>query len=669
MVKPSASLQILVFAGADRYTAPNMMHTHVCERGGMAVAWRRLFSRMQKAEIRTRWAASFFVLALLVFSVTGWLSGMVAGRAAERSSSALLSQIASSVASQLDTEIVERLREIERLAEFESSLMRDMSQAQWRSALNSVLRINRSFSWIGVTNEQGRVLAATHGLLEGRSVEQRPWFQAGREMPVVQDVHEAKLLAQVLPASPSGEPLRLMDVAAPLKRGDQMVGVLGGHLNLDWAEARRSAALAEQDPSMKLDIVVVDRSGAIILGPRTPQPPKAIADQARRQAGPKVQVWSDGHEYLTAAQTSRPVGEYKGLGWTVVVRQPRAVALETAMWLQTRIVAFGVLGALAFGALAWWLAGVLSAPIHQMALRARELVPANAASLSHNEVDQLAESITQLIETLQARQDELTHLNEHLEDLVRSRTTELEQANTDLRDFTNGVSHDLRAPLGQMANLLRLMATRHAQALPDGMHDSLTMMALECERLFQMCQVFLQMAAVQQSSVHKTSVDTSALVGEVLTELQRAHEGPWPQVEVQALPRAWADPVLLRQVWANLLSNAVKYSALAQPPRIEITARRENGQNIYAVADNGVGFKPEQVAELFTPFKRLNTARGFQGAGIGLVMVRRIVQRQGGEVWAESRPEGGARFYFSLPDHAATDASAAPAPVVPATEA
>ncbi|MBK6672420.1 MAG: hypothetical protein IPG49_02700 [Proteobacteria bacterium] len=143
------------------------------------------------------------------------------------------------------------------------------------------------------------------------------------------------------------------------------------------------------------------------------------------------------------------------------------------------------------------------------------------------------------------------------------------------------------------------------------------------------------------------------IVKACLEDALQAHNGsaprPMPQIDIEPLPAAMADSVVIRSVWSNLIGNALKYSALRDAPRIDISGSIEGAEAIYTVADNGVGFDMRYADKLFAVFRRLHSARDFPGTGVGLAIAHRIVQRHGGRIWAESSPNAGSRFCFTLP--------------------
>lgn len=233
---------------------------------------------------------------------------------------------------------------------------------------------------------------------------------------------------------------------------------------------------------------------------------------------------------------------------------------------------------------------------------------------------------------------------------LQEHSAELEAANRELEAFSYSVSHDLRAPLRHLSGFSALLAEREGPRLDPESRRFLATIESAAKRMGALIDELLDFSRLGRTPVHRARVNTAALVAAVLTEGQ-VEAAPGTDWRIEALPDVFADPALLRQVWANLLGNAAKYSARSTPPIIEVSARTdaERREIVFAVRDNGVGFDPRYAEKLFKVFSRLHTEREFAGTGIGLALVQRIVARHGGRVWAEGRPGQGATFFFSLP--------------------
>lgn len=616
------------------------------------VQWR---NRLQGGGARLRIGLAFSALAIVLFGGVGYFSGRAAWLQSEREAAAALQQVADRLAQRLDADMAARYRDIDQLAQLIDLMALQPDPARWRELLEQVQQSSHHYSWIGVTDRQGKVMAATQGLLEAVDVSQRPWFAQGLQQTSVLGVHDAKLLASLLPAPASGEPLRFVDVAAPLKQQGQTVGVIGAHLSWEWADQRRREALAAHTARAGIEIVLTTDGGDIELGPREP----ALGEGARQTMRtllrtPQPLQWSDGQRYLTATSASKAMGDYPGMDWWVVVRQPEALAMAEPAALARRLLWTTALGVALFGGLGWLLADKLTRPLRQVAAHARALMP-HAGPQPHDEVDQLAQSLSGLLADLKQRESELTALNAALESRVQARTASLKQANEDLRAFSRSVSHDIQGPLGSMALLMRQTLAAQGDALPAGVQRTMGLVAQECERLRHLSAELLALAMVEQREMACERVDHAALVAEVLDELRAAATGRFPDVVVGELPVSCGDPLMLRQVWANLLSNAVKFSGKADAPRIEVRAEAQGDHLVFTVADNGVGFDEAQASRLFGVFQRLHKASQFPGTGVGLSIVRRVVERHGGRVWATSPAGAGARFHVELPTQACED--------------
>jgi PAS domain S-box-containing protein len=247
-----------------------------------------------------------------------------------------------------------------------------------------------------------------------------------------------------------------------------------------------------------------------------------------------------------------------------------------------------------------------------------------------------------------AAERRIRELNLSLERRVAERTAELEAANRELESFSYSVSHDLRAPLRAVAGFAAMLRNQHGAALPESGRHQLERIEANAARMGALIDDLLKLARASVQELKRRPTDMEALAR------MAAHEATehayWPvEVVIHPLPQVEGDYALLRQVWVNLVDNAVKYSRGKNAPRIEIGARRVADAVEYYVRDNGAGFDPRHAAELFGLFKRLHTDEEFEGTGVGLALVERIVRRHGGKVGAEGSPGAGATFRFSLP--------------------
>jgi light-regulated signal transduction histidine kinase (bacteriophytochrome) len=195
----------------------------------------------------------------------------------------------------------------------------------------------------------------------------------------------------------------------------------------------------------------------------------------------------------------------------------------------------------------------------------------------------------------------------------------------------------------------RILLEDYADQLDDEGRRVLDVIRNNTQNMGRLIDDLLAFSRLGRKQIEPSSVDVSELAREVFAQLETGNGHGSPQLNINGLPPAHGDRALLRQVFVNLLSNAAKYSKPAASPVIEVGGRSEDGENIYYVRDNGVGFDMKYVDKLFGVFQRLHSAEEFEGTGVGLAIVQRIVQRHGGRVWAEGRLNEGATFYFTLP--------------------
>ena len=259
----------------------------------------------------------------------------------------------------------------------------------------------------------------------------------------------------------------------------------------------------------------------------------------------------------------------------------------------------------------------------------------------------------------QAVQAELERTNQTLELRVALRTAQLRETIEGLESFNRSVSHDLRGPLGGITGVSRMAREALGRGDLTAADRLLAAIARQSESSTDLVTSLLQLARSAEGAVERRPVHTGPLVREVADLLMGATPTTPQVVSIQAdLPDLQADPALVRQVFANLLANAVKFSGSSENPRVEVgAARSPEGAVVFHVRDNGVGFSEAQVRDLFVPFRRLHADR-FEGHGIGLTIVRRIVERHGGRLWAEGRPGEGATFYFTLEEQQSNVAQA-----------
>lgn len=252
---------------------------------------------------------------------------------------------------------------------------------------------------------------------------------------------------------------------------------------------------------------------------------------------------------------------------------------------------------------------------------------------------------------------EIHRLTNFLENRVAERTAQLEIANKELEAFSYSVSHDLRAPLRAIDGFARILVEENLKSADEDTRYLLEGINKNATRMARLIDDLLQFSRLTRTSLTTGKVNLEDLFNSVFLEQKALHPDRQVEFTISKLPVVYGDEAMLRQVVENLVSNALKYSRTREVARIEVGSRTEGKENIFFVRDNGVGFDMRYAEKLFQVFQRLHSDREFEGTGVGLAIVQRVISRHGGRVWAEAAPDKGATFYFSLPTAAPTRAA------------
>jgi signal transduction histidine kinase len=387
-------------------------------------------------------------------------------------------------------------------------------------------------------------------------------------------------------------------------------------------------------------------AGGQVIGTATVGQPSQRQDPTRR---PAIDNRVVGHAVADRAP------------WVVYVDAPAEIALVSARADFIRDLVIGcVMLSLAL-LLAWLIAERITAPIRQLT---GDAVALGSGHLSRRTTvkgggeigtlagafNETAHAIEQTVDNLRSTQGELRALNLHLEQRVHDRTAQLAAVNTELEAFSFSVSHDLRAPLRRIDQFGTALLEDYGDRLDDDGRMMLSRLSAGCEQMSSLIDDLLRLSRVSRTELIYRRVDLSAIAAEVVAELRASQPEHPVTVKIADGLTAYCDASLLRVVLQNLISNAWKFTRGRPAPYIEIgTITLENGPAFF-VRDNGVGFDAAKVDRLFRAFQRLHDASDFEGTGVGLATVQRIVHRHGGRVWAEGSLGTGATFWFTVPD-------------------
>jgi|GEM_PF-2413089 len=247
-------------------------------------------------------------------------------------------------------------------------------------------------------------------------------------------------------------------------------------------------------------------------------------------------------------------------------------------------------------------------------------------------------------------EENIKQLNEDLEIKIQQRTEQWKKTNDELEAFSYSISHDLRAPLRGIIGFTSILEEEYSSKLDDEAKRITGVIKSNTLKMGNLIDDLLSFSRTGRHEVEKTMLNSNTLVNEIIAGIEQKHSGDHIEWVVPPLQNAYADPTTIRQVWINLLSNAVKYSSGREKQRIEIGSYTLNNQAVFFVKDNGVGFDNKYADKLFRVFQRLHSSAEFEGTGVGLAIVEKIVSKHGGKVWANAVKGEGAAFYFSIPN-------------------
>lgn len=386
-----------------------------------------------------------FCTAAATLALTVVMVVMIGGGAADQVEADIgqgLAELAFQSTDKLDRGMQERYREVRLMAERHEITSQDVPASAKRRVLDSMQQTYPDYAWIGLTDNRGKVLVASQGMLEGADVSRRPWYAAAYRDENLTDVHEAVLLANLLP-NPSNEPKRFFDIAFPYRDANgEILGILGTHLSWQWARDIEASVLTPLVRRKAVEGLIVGRQGHVLLGPPhlvdTVLKVQSLAAAGRQHNGYTIETWPDGKRYLVGYSRSRGGLDFPGLDWTVLVRQDLDDAYRPVVELKQKIFWGGVAASVLISLLLWVVARRVTGPLRAITRHADALRLGDAQAIAPvgsrlAEVGILERALNALVTELRAKEESLREANATLESRVDARTRELHQAVQDTR--------------------------------------------------------------------------------------------------------------------------------------------------------------------------------------------------------------------------------------------
>jgi signal transduction histidine kinase len=492
---------------------------------------------------------------------------------------------------------------------------------------------NQPFVSINIMEpKNGEVIASTNPLEEGKFYENRPFFIEGKKSPYTQSLYYSVSIQQ--PA---------ITVSAPINSTDgRLLGVIAGRLNLAELYAIINPVSLNRET---LDAYIVTQSNLFATQPRFMEDTVILQRGIRTAA---VDACIAGGKGITEGLDYQNVAVITSYRWLadenmcLIVEMQQAEAFSGIQSLAKTIVL--IAGTILL--VATLIATALARTITQPLLRLKEA----ALRLGKGEWDYRVP--TESTDELGSLAREFNHMADVLsenEARLREQTRLLLDSNQQLEAFSYSVSHDLRAPLRSVDGFSRILLEDYSNKLDDDGKRYITIVRDGAQQMGKLIDDLLAFSRISRQSISTQEINVEKLVNEIAESAKKEEENRNIEIEIGSLPTCHADSSLVRQVFQNLLSNAIKYTRNREIAYIEVGAKMVDGDTVYYVRDNGAGFDMKYADKLFGVFQRLHRADEFEGTGVGLAIVRRIINRHSGRIWADAEVDKGATFFFTLP--------------------
>ncbi|MBM4278483.1 MAG: HAMP domain-containing protein [Deltaproteobacteria bacterium] len=543
---------------------------------------------------------------------------------------------------------IEELAQRPLVRQYASVLVKhDIPDHAYRKAKGSIvedhlkprLKYGGFFELFLICPRHGLILASSDEKQEGKQRDTYSYFIEGKSHTYIQGVYYSPALEQ-----------SAMTMSTPIKdQQGNLLGVLAGLLDL--GELSKIIGL-QTEKSQTEDTYLVNTFNFFVTEPRFGQD-YALKKAIRTEGVEAGLSGKDGVGFYKDYRGEPVIGAYKWLpefNMCIITEIDQAEAFAPIVHLAWVIMGIASAISIAAGLLGLFFASTITRPVQKLAAGAEEIGGGNlehrVGTASKDEIGRLSRTFDRMAESLKATMVS----RDELEQRVRDRTAQLEAANKELEAFSYSVSHDLRAPLRAIDGFSRVILEDYTDKLDDEGKRYLNIIGSNTKKMGQLIDDLLLFSRLGRQELRASGIDMGKLAKAVSEELKLAVPERKLKFTINTLIPAQGDQAMIRQVFVNLLSNAVKFTRPKENSVIEVGGSNEGDENIYYVKDNGVGFDMQYVNKLFGVFQRLHSSEEFEGTGVGLAIVQRIIHRHGGRVWVEGKVNGGATFYFTLPN-------------------
>ena len=485
----------------------------------------------------------------------------------------------------------------------------------------------------------GVILASSDDMQEGKYYANQHFFMEGKTHTYTQGVFYSLPLQQTT-----------MIVSAPVSdRKENLVAVLAGRLDLRDLSLIMSA---QSGLSQSEKTYLVNKSNFFVTEPSSGEG-YALKKTVRTEGVQAGLSGSDGVAFYVDYRNIPVIGAYKWLpeyNMCLITEVDQAEAYAPVNSMAVTMVTIVSLLTLIVVAAGFLLARTITQPLARLVAGAAEIgrhghLDQKVGTDDRDEIGELSRAFDRMAAELK----ETTVSIDDLERRIHERTAQLEAANRELEAFTYSVSHDLRAPLRAIDGYTRILLEDYQPLLDDEGKRICSVISQGAHKMSDLIDDLLAFSRLGRAAINPSNIDMETLAKTIFQELTTVQSRKRIDFQMDSLPPAVGDPALLRQVWVNLLSNSIKFSRKKKRAVIRVRGENTENETVYSVQDNGVGFDMQYSDKLFGVFQRLHSVKEFEGNGVGLALVQRVIHRHGGRVWAEGEVGKGATFYFTLP--------------------